>query len=137
MPQRSYFRAGLGPFKERISNKHRLDFIEAVVNSFWKKWSRDVFPNMVMQPKWHVARRNVQKDDVVLIQDSNVIRGEWKMGVVTETHPGDDGKVRRVTVSYKNIHDENSYGGIRYTRIERPVQRLIVLIPAEERQTIG
>ncbi|XP_057294660.1 uncharacterized protein LOC130623195 [Hydractinia symbiolongicarpus] len=39
-----------GPFKERISNKHRLDFIEAVVNSFWKKWSRDVFPTWSCNP---------------------------------------------------------------------------------------
>ncbi len=57
---------------------------------------------MIIKQKWHVDRRNVQVGDVVLIQDSNAVRGEWKMGVVTAVHPSDDNKVRRVTVSYKN-----------------------------------
>ena len=48
----------------------------------WKNWSRDVFPGLVIRPKWHVESCNVQKGDVVLIQDSNAVRGEWKLGIV-------------------------------------------------------
>ena len=80
---RSSSHAPQGPFKERITNKHRFDHIQSIVQMFWKKWSRDVFPGMVIRPKWHVESRNVQKDDVVLIQDSNAVRGEWRLGTVS------------------------------------------------------
>ena len=40
-----------GPFKERSSNKHRFDFIQSIVAQFWKRWTREVFPNMVLQKK--------------------------------------------------------------------------------------
>ena len=44
--------------------------------------------------------------DIVLIQDSNLIRGQWKLGKVSNIYPGTDGKVRKVDVQYKN---RNSY----------------------------
>ena len=41
------------------------------------------------------------KRDIVLIQDSNQIRGQWKLGKVSEVFP-EDGIVRKVHVAYKN-----------------------------------
>ena len=73
-----------GPFKQRASDRYRLDFIQQVVQGFWKKWTRDYFPG------WHVERRNVKKGDVVLIQDSNAVRGNCKIGILTEVHPSHD-----------------------------------------------
>ena len=73
--------------------------------------------------------------DVVLIQDTNVVRGEWKMRIITTVHPSDDNKVRRVTVSYKNYRkdeDPGRYLGAKYTNIERAVQKLIVLVPVDD-----
>ena len=69
-----------------------------VVNYFWKKWTRDYFSSLLIQPKWHTAQRNLREGDVVLIQDNNQIRGKWKLGVVLKTFPGEDGRVRRVQV---------------------------------------
>jgi hypothetical protein len=39
--------------------------------------------------------------DVVKIQDSNSVRGQWKVGRVTNALVEDDGRVRRVEVQYK------------------------------------
>ena len=64
-----------GPFLDRCSHKHRIDFLQSVVQNFWKRWSRDVFPHLTIRKKWHLARRNLMVGDVVLIQDSNAIRG--------------------------------------------------------------
>ena len=64
-----------GPFKDRQSLKHRFDFIQRLVNQFWKRWYRDVFPNLIIRQKWHVDERNIKVNDVVLIQDSNALRG--------------------------------------------------------------
>ena len=91
-----------------------------------------MFPNLVIQPKWHVEKRNVRVNDVVLIQDTNELRGKYKMGVVTEVHPSQDGKIRKVQVSYKNNASGPDYKGTKFTRVERPVQRLIVIVPNDE-----
>ena len=56
---------------------------------------------MVIEPKWHIETRNVRIGDVVLIQDSNLVRGEWKMGVVTQILESKDRRVRNVEVRYK------------------------------------
>ena len=41
----------------------------------------------------------------MLIRDSNLVRGQYKMGIVKHVIPSDDGHVRRVIVSYKNNVD--------------------------------
>ena len=71
------------------------------------------------------------------MQDSNAIRGQWKLGLVSAVHPGSDGRVRRVDVSYKNNSvDEPAtrYSGTKYTTVERAVHRLIVLVPVEDNE---
>ena len=114
-----------GPFKERISDKHRLDFIQSLVNRFWTRWTREVFPNLVIERKWHTAQRNLRIGDVVLVQlDASTLRGKWKMARVLEAQESEDGKVRHVKLIYA------SDTGIKQ-EIERPVQKLILLVPSE------
>ena len=87
--------------------------------------SREVFPNLVVESKWHVERRNVQPGDVVLVQDANAVRGNWKKALVKRVVQSQDGKTRRVIVAYRNDQ------GTRI-EVERAVQRLIVLVPVEQ-----
>ena len=82
-----------------------------------------MFPNLVNVPKWHTERRNIRVGDVVAIQDSNVIRGEWKLGVIENIIDSKDGRVRNVEVRYKI--------GTTNVKVKRPVQRLIVIVPVE------
>ena len=92
---------------------------------------------MLIRQKWHTEKRNVCKGDVVVVQDSNVVRGEWRLALVTEVYPGSDGRVRRVLISYKNINPTepvNKYRGVGYTSLERPVHKLIVIIPSEDKE---
>ena len=121
---RSSSSAPQGPFKERSSNKFRFDFIQKIVAAFWKRWSREVFPNMVMQPKWHTEQRSLREGDVVLVQDANLVRGKWRMAVVTEAIPSADKRVRRVKLAYKS---ENNTDIV----VQRAVQRLILLVPVD------
>ena len=48
-----------GPFQKRTGNKHRFDFLQGIVEGFWKRWTCRVFPTLVIRSKWHVSRRNV------------------------------------------------------------------------------
>ena len=113
-----------GLFHRTVTAYQRLKFIQSLVDAFWKRWAREVFPALVVQHKWHVEHRNVAVGDVVIIQDSNTIRGEWTKGLISKVIPSQDGKVRKVEVTYKR----NSTS----ITVERPVQRLIVLVPVEE-----
>ena len=112
-----------GPFKERTSNRYRFDFLQQIVDAFWKSWSRRVFPSLVIQPKWHTKSRNIQNGDVVMVENSNSIRGKWKLAVVKEAMTSKNGRVRRAILEYK------SESGTVIV-VERPVQKLVVLVPA-------
>ena len=81
----------------------------------------------MIRQKWHLSRRNVRKGDIVLVQDSNQIRGKWKLGRVTEAEPSlRDGFVRNVDIQYKNPNSKN------FTKITRPVQKVVVIVPIDE-----
>ena len=120
---RATARVPQGPFKERCSDKHRYDYIQSVISNFWKRWMREVFPNLVIQRKWHTEQRNLEIGDVVLVQDANLIRGQWKMALVEDVIPSKENKVRRVMVTYKTEEGTRKV-------VERAVQKLILLVPA-------
>ena len=94
-----------------------------------------LFPKFVNKTKWQTSDRNMKAGDIVLIQDSNLFRGQWKLGKVSNTHPGTDGKVRKVDKQYRNLNaDEPStkYKDKGYVTVQRPVQQLILLLPIDE-----
>ena len=93
---------------------------------------RYYFHTLIVEQKWHTAKRNMQVGDIVLVQDSNTIRGQWKMAEVVEALPGRDQLVRDVTLRYKNQGPGGRYAGTQDTRIKRSVHRLVVLLPKEE-----
>lgn len=89
-----------GRWSSKDCFKRRWKFIQQVVEFFWK-WMRDFFPILTVRQEWHTKARNVKVGDVVLIQDSNAIRGHWKLAQVTKAEPGKDGNVRDVELRYK------------------------------------
>ena len=87
-----------GPFSDTKNPRHRVEFVQRIVDFFWKRWNRDVFPALVPRKKWHVEKRNVQVNDVVTMADSNAIRGKWTIGRVLQVYPGPDGRVCNVRI---------------------------------------
>jgi len=41
-----------GPFSNTKNPKKRVEFVQTLVNSFWKRWSRDVQPVLVPRKAW-------------------------------------------------------------------------------------
>ncbi len=71
----------------------------------------------------------------IIVADKNVLRGEYRLGVVREVFPDRDGKVRRVLVTYKNFRDGNNpccYGTSEAVTVSTSVQRLALIVPKEE-----
>ncbi|XP_068245286.1 uncharacterized protein [Palaemon carinicauda] len=120
-----------GSWSTSGDTKKRLNFIQNVVDTFWRKWQRDYFPTLILRQKWHTDKRNVQPGDIVLIKDTNVVRGKWKMGQVVDTETGRDNKVRDVSIRYK-IQRPGKHKGQSDTVIKRSVHKLVVLLPVEE-----
>ena len=115
-----------GQFASTVTKQIRYRFIQKIVSAFWQKWTRDYFPSLVIRQKWHTAKRSVKVDDIVMVQDSNSVRGRWRMGRVSKAEPSlRDGFVRNIDIEYKNPNHTV------FTTITRPVQRVIVIVPVE------
>ena len=117
-----------------ISARYRL--VRHVTCIFWKKWSTEVSPGLVVRQKWHKKQRNLCTGDLVMICDSSPIKSKYKLGIVEIVYPSKDGFVRSVSVRYVNIQ-KNSSGKDVITNIsvKRSVQRLVLILPVEEQST--
>jgi hypothetical protein len=85
-----------GPFRQTENPRHRFEFCQRIVEAFWKKWSRDVLPQLVPRKKWNAESRNVKVNDCVVLADPNALRGKWETGRIVQVFPGQDGLVRNV-----------------------------------------
>ena len=121
---RSSSRVPQGPF-ENVNVSSKFRYVQRVVDAFWKRRMKEVFPNLVIRKKWHTEVRNLEVGDTVLVQDLNELRGNWKRAIVSQVIISKDTKVRRVVVSYTTATVIRS-------EVERPVQKLILLTPINE-----
>ena len=64
-----------GPFRETRNPRHRVEFVQKIVDTFWRRWTRDVFPSLVPRKKWNAEKRTVRVDDIVIMEDSNSVHG--------------------------------------------------------------
>ena len=117
-----------GPFREYTNNKDRYSFVQHIVTSFWKKMIKSYFPSLIVRQKWHTERRNVEVGDIVMIQDKNSLRGQWRIGVVDKIKPSSDNIIRNCIVKYKKACPNRSFTKT-FTKVDRPVQRLSLLVP--------
>ena len=93
--------------------------------------TRDYFPSLIVRQKWHTEKWGVKVNDIVIIQDSNVVRGEWKLVSIKRILPSQDGLIRKCEVEYKLKHQDGIISNS-FTVVTRPVQRLIILLPVED-----
>ena len=93
---------------------HVSEFVQKIVDSFWKRWTP-----LIPRKKWNAEKRNVQVDDFVIVQTPNAVRGNWNNGRFVNVYPGQDGKVRNVRVKT---------GTGEY---DRPVTKIVVVQPAD------
>ncbi|XP_028419078.1 uncharacterized protein LOC114544721 [Dendronephthya gigantea] len=107
-----------GPFKPTRNPRDRYEFVQKLVDSFWKRWTRDVFPSFMVRKKWQIERRNVRVNDITYVED-NAIRRKWTLGRIIEVHPGQDGRIRNVKV-------KTAVG-----EYVRPVTKIAVIYPEE------
>jgi hypothetical protein len=110
------------------TNKYvRHRFVQKIVDAFWKRWTESYFPSLIVHQKWHTRHRNLLVGDIVLLQETGLIKGKWKMGKVVKADPSlRDGFVRSIDIQYKNP------GAKSYTVVTRAVQRVVVVVPVDQ-----
>ena len=122
-----------GMFDIKSDYSKRLKFVQDIINNFWKRWIRDYWHTLIIRKKWHVVKRNITPKDIVLVKDTNALKGNWKIAEVVSVDAGRDGLVRTASLRYKLYQPGVSYSGLKDKIMIRSVHRLVVLIPAEER----
>jgi hypothetical protein len=113
----------------------RYEMVQNITAEFWKHWRELYAPTLVWDKKWHTSTRNLEVGDVVLMSDSNSLKGDYKLAVVREVFPSVDGLVRKVALAYKNFkigEKVYDYAGSPDVTVTRSVQRLSLLVPVNE-----
>lgn len=121
-----------------LYSKKRWRRVQYLANEFWTRWRKDYLQSLQPRQKWIATRRNLQVDDIVVVMDDNLPRNCWRIARVQETYPDADGLVRkvRIKIADRNL-DENGRPAGPLTSLCRPIQKLILLLPYEEREDQG
>ena len=87
-----------GPFKKTKDLRCRVELVQNIVDSFWKRWRRDVLPVLVPRKKWNQETYNSKVGDIVVVLDNNLVRANWTIGRIIEVYTSKDGRVRNIKV---------------------------------------
>lgn len=90
--------------------------VQQLSNTFWKRWSQEYLSNLQPRAKWPHRLRNLVINDVVLIRDELLPRGQWPIGTVVQLEADGDGDVRTVWL-------RTAFAG----RVRRCIHKLIFL----------
>ena len=108
-----------GKFDEMEAySRKRWKRVQQLTDCFWKRWRFSYLVSLQNRQRWTKQKCNLKINDIVLIQDDGVFRGQWKLGRVVELLPSKDGLVRRVKV----------FAGSTRNTYEHPIHKLILLM---------
>ena len=84
------------------SLKKRWRRVQELNRHFWSRWMTEWLPSLQGRKKWKTEQDNLSIGDVVLVVSPDTPRGSWPLGRVTQTFPGQDGKVRVCELKVKD-----------------------------------
>ena len=68
------------------------------LNKFWNVWSNDYLKNLPPIINKFKSKCNLKIGSLVLVREDNFPRMYWSLGIIVDTHPGNDGLVRSVKI---------------------------------------
>lgn len=78
--------------------------IQKMHQNFWRVFQHDYLNELQQKSKWFREKSQPKENDLVLIRDENLAPAKWPIARITKVHPGDDDRVRVVTVKMKNSY---------------------------------
>lgn len=102
---------------ESSNRLSKFQHIQKIKQDFWKRWSKEYISELQVRTKWKTNNQSAIRVGVlVLVKDDNLPPLKWKLGRITEVHPGTDGIIRVVSLKTN-----------RGTIVKRAVSRVCVL----------
>ena len=86
----------------------RMTYVDKLVASWWKSWTKTVWPSYFHLPKWQTQVDNLKPGDVVLFDRHLYQPGIWRLGRVTDVVVNARGIVRNVTIAYRISGEEKN-----------------------------
>ena len=118
--------------KEDVYARKRWRQVQYLSNEFWARWRKEYLVNLQVRQKWNNSRRNLKVEDVVRIKDAELARGQWTLGQVVEVYPDKDQFVRKVRLRVGDPPlDKLGRRVAKVTYVERPIQKLILLLESD------
>lgn len=118
--------------KEDLYLQRRWRTVQYLANEFWIRWRKVNLLNLQPRQKWHVPRRNLKINDIVLLQEDLAPRNEWRIARVTDVYPGADDKVRKVRLLVsETVFDKHGKHKTKTVTLDRPVHKVIVLVEVD------
>ena len=125
-------------YVDTVDPQVRALFIEELEEAWWYQYKVQYFDSLIPTRKWIDSHRNMCVGDVVLIMyTSKSAPGTYCLGRVSTVELDDDELVRTCVVKYNlikpvNNNNRNSLQGVVPKEVRVPVQRLVLILPAEE-----
>ncbi|XP_013139177.1 PREDICTED: uncharacterized protein LOC106103830 [Papilio polytes] len=98
-----------------ITPLDRWKLVRKISAHFWQRWSVEYLHSLQQRHKWNSKTKAPEKGDIVLIKEPALPPTKWLLARVLETHPGQDGEVRVVSLQAKS--------GL----LKRPVSKLVAI----------
>ena len=76
--------------------------VQKALQHVWKRFLREIIPNLGIRQKWTRDGRNYEVGDEVLIMDPSLPRYKWIIGRISQVYPGRDNIVRVVDVKLES-----------------------------------
>jgi len=116
--------------KEDLYLKKRWRIVQHLANLFWTQWKREYLHNLQVRQKWQSKKPNIKVGDIVILNEEDKPRSNWRLARVVETlSNNDDGLVRQVKLLVGDPHLSDK--GERVTKpafLIRPVHKLVLLV---------
>lgn len=91
-----------------INRLSKYKLLQSIVQSFWKRWSREYLHTLQQRSRWNKQNNNVKIGDLALIIEENLPPMSWRLGRIVKLHSGDDKIVRVVTLKVQGGETKRS-----------------------------
>ena len=101
--------------------------VQHIVNEFWCHWRKEFTQSLQQRKKWTNTKRNLKIRDIVILQDANTIRNDWKMCRVMQTYCDKKGFVQSARLKIGSVNQAG-----RNNIMDRPISKVVLLLESEE-----
>ncbi|CAB4023470.1 uncharacterized protein LOC113666921, partial [Paramuricea clavata] len=112
-----------------VYSKKRWRRVQYLINEFWSGWKKEFLQSLQTRQKWVRPQKNLKKGDIVVVNDEDLPRNQWKLARVAETFPSDDALVRKVKLAMADSTlDSRGRRKRPISYLNRPVHKLVLLL---------